>query len=304
MDFSLAKLAISAPAAICSVTLVACSGSTNIGESPLPSLSSSPAQWRASVCDSNGIASLNPRQEGLDAYDLAVCMSSNPETEAYISSGRYSSPEKLQYYITNYGAFLDSPYATASTAEGQVWAFIAFSGGIRPGKLPLALALDPLRRFGFQIHDAQGAASQPLAPSIQPSQTHAPRSTANTSPVPPVGTGKAQYVRTMSGQVRCGVMVAQVACERASAEGFLQAPLNTQSAGSHWNLAMVSPDGRFNWDVGNIGGAYINQDITMNYGQSYTYNGWTLEPSSDGTRITNNATGHGMFVSVQNVYAF
>jgi len=114
----------------------------------------------------------------------------------------------------------------------------------------------------------------------------------------------AQYVRTMSGEVRCGIKAAQVACERTAGEGFLQAPTSGRPAGWHWNLAMVSSDGSFKWDVGNIGGAYINQDVTLNYKQSYSYNGWTLEPSSDGTRITNDATGHGMFVSVQNVYAF
>jgi hypothetical protein len=32
--------------------------------------------------------------------------------------------------------------------------------------------------------------------------------------------------------------------------------------------------------------------------------GWTVLPDSDGTRFTNDATGHGMFVSIENVAAF
>jgi hypothetical protein len=32
--------------------------------------------------------------------------------------------------------------------------------------------------------------------------------------------------------------------------------------------------------------------------------GWTILPSSDGTRFTNDGTGHGMFVSIENVSPF
>jgi hypothetical protein len=32
--------------------------------------------------------------------------------------------------------------------------------------------------------------------------------------------------------------------------------------------------------------------------------GWTVVPSSDGTRFTNDGSGHGMFVSIDNVAAF
>jgi len=124
------------------------------------------------------------------------------------------------------------------------------------------------------------------------------------APLSDASNAPAQYVSTMSGEVRCGIKATQVACNRTAGEGFLQAPTSGKPAGWHWGMATISPDGSFNWVDGNIGGAYINQDITMNYGQSYTYNGWTLLASSDGTRITNNATGHGMFVSIQNTYPF
>jgi hypothetical protein len=31
--------------------------------------------------------------------------------------------------------------------------------------------------------------------------------------------------------------------------------------------------------------------------------GWVARPDSDGTRFTKDGTGHGMFVSIENVYA-
>ena len=57
----------------------------------------------------------------------------------------------------------------------------------------------------------------------------------------------------------------------------------------------------FTWTEGNIGG-YIDQDVVLAYGK--TYNGRTILPTSDGTRFANDRTGHGMFVSIENVYAF
>ena len=47
-----------------------------------------------------------------------------------------------------------------------------------------------------------------------------------------------------------------------------------------------------------------DNDLVLNYGQTYHNRGWTIVPSSDGTRFTNDGTGHGMFVSVENVYSF
>jgi hypothetical protein len=60
----------------------------------------------------------------------------------------------------------------------------------------------------------------------------------------------------------------------------------------------------FRWDVGNVGGAYIDQDLVMGYGQTYNINGWTIQTSTGGTRFTKNSTGRGMFVSIENTYPF
>jgi hypothetical protein len=119
----------------------------------------------------------------------------------------------------------------------------------------------------------------------------------------------AQYVRTESGIVRCDVQPDQVTCEAGQTAGqthtgFLQAP---PSGPFHMDLATVTASGNFYFSDGNIGGTgsdWSQTDLTLGYGQTYHLAGWTVLPNSDGTRYTNDATGHGMFVSIQNVSSF
>ncbi|MGV0874449.1 hypothetical protein [Mycolicibacterium sp. XJ879] len=128
--------------------------------------------------------------------------------------------------------------------------------------------------------------------------------------VAPARADDAQSVRTQSGKVRCLVYANDTAhgggplvvCEYNP--GFPQAP--APSTGIHWNLAVVRGNGQLNWDVGNIGGSTqaMSKDIVLHYGQTYHVNGWTITPAFEGTRFTNDQTGHGMFVSIENVYSF
>jgi hypothetical protein len=119
-----------------------------------------------------------------------------------------------------------------------------------------------------------------------------------------------QYVRTQSGKVRCLVYANDashgggplVVCEYNP--GFPQAP--SSATGTHWNLAVIKGTGAFNWDAGNIGGSTeaLASDIVLNYGQPYHINNWTIVPSFDGTRFANDASGHGMFLSIDDVHSF
>lgn len=111
-----------------------------------------------------------------------------------------------------------------------------------------------------------------------------------------------QYLRTMSGNVRCLIIGeaaavagnAGVTCESGA---FQQAPPGDDQV-------RVDAAGRLVWDAANIGGGSGPNDLTLNYGQTYHLLGWTINPNEDGTRFTNDVTGHGMFVSVQNVNSF
>jgi hypothetical protein len=111
-----------------------------------------------------------------------------------------------------------------------------------------------------------------------------------------------QYVRTETGAVRCVISAAHIGCERSSIDGFPGAP-KSQSGPGNWNVAGLDADGAFAWGESNIGGVEADE-VTLTYGRSYAIKGWTVEPSFDGTRFTNDVSGHGMFVSIDGVDPF
>lgn len=138
---------------------------------------------------------------------------------------------------------------------------------------------------------------------------------------PATASDNGQYVRTQSGRVRCWVTATgamtgtnqpTVICEASGPtsppwdqwenNGFLQAPL--VRPGLHYPGAVVDATGNFSFQVGNIGAAHPEDDLVLNYGQTYNIQGWTITSNPDGTRFVNNGTGHGMFVSIENTYPF
>lgn len=84
--------------------------------------------------------------------------------------------------------------------------------------------------------------------------------------------------------------------------GFPQAPIDAD--GIHWFLAVVDANGTFKWGNGNIPGADTDNDHVLEYQQPYNAAGWTIASTPEGTTFTNDGTGHGMFVSIENVSAF
>jgi hypothetical protein len=134
--------------------------------------------------------------------------------------------------------------------------------------------------------------------------------------VPVASADPDQLVRTESGQMRCDIAADHVGCQHLQGGGhfgFPQAPLAVPESqcrnfpcpgGIHWDIANVTPGGSFSWMDGNIPGAHPENDLVLNYGQTYHIMGWTISPSIDGTRFTNDGTGRGMFVSVENVAPF
>jgi hypothetical protein len=111
-----------------------------------------------------------------------------------------------------------------------------------------------------------------------------------------------QYVTTVSGAVRCVISADHVGCERTSINGFPGAP-RSQSGPGNFNVAGVDADGTFNYGEGNIGGV-DSGEVTLTYDRIFPIKGWTVAPSINGTRFTNDATGRGMFVSVAGVKPF
>jgi hypothetical protein len=66
--------------------------------------------------------------------------------------------------------------------------------------------------------------------------------------------------------------------------------------------AMTTGDGTIQWTDANL--AVDNPTTTMEYGTTYHRGNWTIYPDASGTRFTNDLTGHGMFVSIDDVHAF
>jgi hypothetical protein len=112
------------------------------------------------------------------------------------------------------------------------------------------------------------------------------------------------FVQTQSGAVICDVLTYKVGCWHAG--GFPSAPI-APGVGRPYNMAIVNSSGGFEWnpgDIGSCGPSCPNGPLVMTYGSTYRFNGWSVKAAYDGTRFTNDSTGHGMFVSLQNVYSF
>ncbi|MUL64196.1 hypothetical protein BOO86_06950 [Mycobacterium sp. CBMA 234] len=101
------------------------------------------------------------------------------------------------------------------------------------------------------------------------------------------------FVATKSGVTRCQLSATEVDCESA----FTNAPkVNGETA----NGVRVTSAGELSWVVGNLGAI---PTVTIDY-QTYSAVGWIILAGAEGTRFTNVATGHGMFVATQSVKAF
>ncbi|MGV0746227.1 hypothetical protein [Mycolicibacterium sp. XJ870] len=101
------------------------------------------------------------------------------------------------------------------------------------------------------------------------------------------------FIQTKSGKTRCQLSKQDVGCE----SDFTNAP---DIDGSPANGVRVSADGEMQWVLGNLGAIPA---VTLDY-RTYTAVGWTIEASSEGTRFTNDSSGHGMVIAVEGVETF
>jgi hypothetical protein len=128
------------------------------------------------------------------------------------------------------------------------------------------------------------APSRPAPPQANPP--------AGAIPLPPDDNGRV-FIETKSGQTRCQIDSDSVGCEAQ----FTNAPMQD---GERANGVNVTASGDVQWVLGNLGDI---PTVTIDY-QTYDAAGWTIAASESGTRFTNEHTGHGMFVSIENVETF
>jgi hypothetical protein len=137
--------------------------------------------------------------------------------------------------------------------------------------------------------------SRPTKPTAAPPKTLTP-APSSAPPAPgEVLTPENGYVfvETKSGKTRCQLDSAEVGCEAQ----FTNAPV---LGGTRANGVRVTANGELSWLVGNLGDIPV---VTLDY-RTYSAVGWTIDASEDGTRFTNDGTGHGMVIAVEGVQAF
>jgi hypothetical protein len=101
------------------------------------------------------------------------------------------------------------------------------------------------------------------------------------------------FIETKSGKTRCQLSADEVGCEAQ----FTNPPV---LEGVPANGVRVTVSGEVSWVVGNLGDIPV---VTLDY-RTYSAVGWTIDAREDGTRFTNDATGHGMNVAIDGVQAF
>ncbi len=144
----------------------------------------------------------------------------------------------------------------------------------------------------FPTPSQTSTALPPTTTSPGPTTPASPTAPAGAIPLKPDQNGYV-FIETKSGLTRCQISKDSVGCEAP----FTHSPLQD---GEHANGVSVSAGGSVQWVLGNLGAI---PTVTIDY-KTYDAQGWTINASSDGTRFTNNRTGHGMFVSVEKVNTF
>jgi hypothetical protein len=129
----------------------------------------------------------------------------------------------------------------------------------------------------------------PPSTYAMPTPTAVPRAPGNV--LSPDADGNV-LVQTQTGQTHCLILVGEVDCRAQFTNSPGQAnTISLKRDGvSRW-LTKTNPLPSFPY-------------ITLDYGRTYHAVGWSIYPSYDGTRFTNDGTGHGMFVSIDNVNSF
>lgn len=148
---------------------------------------------------------------------------------------------------------------------------------------------------GKAVSSSGAGPTEPSFPKAEPSiPKPAPSRPAPSGaiPLPPDDSGHV-FIETKSGQTRCQIDSDSVGCEAP----FTNSPMRD---GERTNGINVTASGDVQWVLGNLGDI---PTVTIDY-QTYDAAGWTIAASESGTRFTNEHTGHGMFVSIENVETF
>jgi serine/threonine protein kinase, bacterial len=203
---------------------------------------------------------------------------------------------------------IQAPPAAPTPGPGPSRRRWLIPGAIAAGFVVLA-GVAAITLWADTNHTSASSATETTSTSRPATTTStAPSTTPQTPPPapPPKGTQPPQAVTlptrggtvfaiTRSGKTACQVTYGDVGCQ---VEFTIRTPLKY---GIPANGVTISARGEWDWLTGDIG----NQDFnTLDYGITYRALGWTITPTSEGTTFLNDATGHGMTVSVEGFTPF
>ncbi|CPX29786.1 Bacteriophage protein [Mycobacteroides abscessus] len=196
------------------------------------------------------------------------------ETEELGEPEPYDDPRRRNWLIS--GVIFAATAAVAGLAAGGAYVFL-HQDRTPPAPQPATTT----------------ALESKALPPPTPATVHPPTTTR--APIQlPVEYGHA-LVQTRSGKTACSVRADSVAC-------YVQFVVPTPiRSGMPANIVGVRSNGLVEWAIGDPGQLHFG---AMSYGTTYQALGWTITPTSDDTTFVNDATGHGMTVSVENVHAF
>jgi hypothetical protein len=151
---------------------------------------------------------------------------------------------------------------------------------------------------GKPVASPSAEATEPSFPKARPSvpstATPPPGSATPGGAIPLSPNDKGYvFIETKSGQTRCQIDADNVGCQAQ----FTDSPLQE---GEHANGVNITASGSVQWVLGNIGDFPA---VTIDY-RTYGAEGWTIAASEEGTRFTNDRTGHGMYVSIEHVETY
>lgn len=185
------------------------------------------------------------------------------------------------------------PRAVIGDRKLLVWSLSALAGvGCVALGAVITLALANTQRTAQTVppDPVPPSRAEPSAPAVAPSS---PASPATPPPAVSLVPNQFGYVtmRTASGKTKCQISADKVICEAQ----YTNSPIID---GDHADGAVISPDGGLKWLNGNLGNA---PEIRLGY-QIYHALGWTVSAAENGTTFTNDRTGRGAFVSVDDVH--
>jgi hypothetical protein len=122
---------------------------------------------------------------------------------------------------------------------------------------------------------------------------------------PPAMADDGRTVLLQDGKVRCALSGnnvdrgggPMVVCELTNGQPFGMSPWETSKYNQRLNLAIVRATGELYWDRGTVNGSDAAGGLSVGEGQTYNVDGWTVHADGFRTRITNDATKHGILVT-------